>query len=455
MSWKRSLSIKARITLGSVLIALIAVSAAAFFMHRQIAAITHQAEIDLAQGDLASIESGIRANPRDDPNEPASGILVYIRTPNGKVPVDTVPSEISAVLDSTDAVPGVSTFRTEKGLSYTLAAGTVKTRRGTWELWAARSGDQSSLTNAALDRTLVLGSILLIGVFGGAAWLFTTLALRPVARMQRTARTLSLDANDGELPVGPARDVLTDLALTLNAFIQRMRDTALRERQMVSAASHELRTPIAVITTQLELAHKHFGNAEALEAEIRAAERTLDRLARLARNLLELSRVDAATPDAQSGNAAALESELMEAVDRGRLVSGVSGPEIELATEIADPHVIYGLSVTAFSRILDNLVSNALQATPQHGRVLLKLTQHEHSLVLAVGDTGHGIPEDFIPHAFERFTRPDEARTASSGGSGLGLALVHAIVSNAGGTAAIANVAGGGIVVTLTFPALQ
>ena len=147
----------------------------------------------------------------------------------------------------------------------------------------------------------------------------------------------------------------------------------------------------------------------ALEEEIRSAEHTVDRLSRLAGNLLELSRLDAATPDAQSGNAAALESELMDAVDRGRLIAGVSGPEIELATEVTDPLATYGLSVTAFSRILDNLLSNSLQATPQDGMVLLDFVPTCHSIVLAVGDTGHGIPEDFIPHAFERFARPDEA----------------------------------------------
>ena len=147
----------------------------------------------------------------------------------------------------------------------------------------------------------MFGSIILVGVFGGAAWLFATLALRPVALMQRTARTLSLDANGGELPVGPVHDELFELATTLNAFIQRMRDTAQREREMVSAASHELRTPLSVMTTQLELAHKHFGDAQALEEEIRSAEHTLARLSRLAGNLLELSRLDAATPDAQSG----------------------------------------------------------------------------------------------------------------------------------------------------------
>ena len=341
---------------------------------------------------------------------------------------------------------------TDSGVQYTLAAGTVKRRSGVWELWAVRSGVQSSLTNEALDRTLVFGSIVLVGVFGGAAWLFATLALRPVALMQRTARTLSLDAKGGELPVGPVHDELFELATTLNAFIRRMRDTAQREREMVSAASHELRTPLSVVTTQLELAHKHFGDAQALEEEIRSAEHTLARLSRLAGNLLELSRLDAATPDAQSGNAAALESELMDAVDRGRLIAGVSGPEIELATEVTDPRATYGLSVTAFSRILDNLLSNSLQATPQDGMVLLDLSQHEHSIVLAVGDTGHGIPEDFIPHAFERFARPDEARTALSGGSGLGLALVDALVRNAGGFATISNVPRGGVVVTLTFP---
>jgi signal transduction histidine kinase len=269
--------------------------------------------------------------------------------------------------------------------------------------------------------------------------------------MRRTAASLG-DRGGGELPVGPATDELSDLAETLNAFIARMRDTADRERQMVSAASHEIRTPLAVVITQLELAHRHFGDADALEKEIRAAEGSLARLSRLATNLLELSRLDAAPPVAARATASELETELMDSVDRLRTITGGAGPEIELDTAIERADAPYPLSVSAFSRILDNLGANAIAATPSAGRITLLLEQHDSTLELRVEDTGHGMPEEFVPHAFERFSRPDEARTSRDGGSGLGLALVAALVDTADGSVTLVNRRPSGVRVTVVLP---
>lgn len=452
MTMIRALSIRARITLGSLLVAILAVTAVSFALHGQFLSIVHQSEVILADGDLAAYEADLRLNPTESPGQPAAGILVYLRSPSGDVAVDTTPHDIHQFIEHAAAVAAVQTVITDENVRFTVVSRAVQTSAGTWHLWAARSGASGDLTVAALDRTLTISAVVLVVVFGIAAWLLTTAALRPVARMRRTAQSLSDRPDGDELPVGPAHDELSDLAQTLNAFIVRMRDTAAREREMVSAASHELRTPLAVVITQLELAHRSFGDASALEREIRAAEGSLGRLSQLADNLLELSRLDAGSSINENTKAATLETELMSAVDRLRLLAGPNGPEVELETDIPQPDAEYPLPVTAFARIVDNLGANALTATPASGRIVLGFRQERGSAVVTVTDTGRGIPEDFIPHAFERFSRPDEARASRDGGSGLGLALVHALVASAGGSVTIANRAPGGVTVTAMLP---
>ncbi|MBB2959552.1 sensor histidine kinase [Pseudoclavibacter helvolus] len=483
MTWLRSLSIRARIALGSVLVATLVVSGAAFAVHLQLAQFVRDAEVTLATGDLAPYVADISSNPDEAPDAPSAGVLVYIRAPDGSVPVDTMPHDVRAAIEGRGKGPdspaddasrgadgsgnqptrlaaeGVSTMVTDEDVRFTLVAETVTSGEGRWQLVSARSGAGSDLTVEALDQALVIGAGFLVVVFGFTAWALTTAALRPVSRMRRIARTLSTESSETLLPVGPARDELADLAETLNAFIIGMRDTAAREREMVSAASHELRTPIAALTTQLELAHRSFGDAPALEHEIRAAQGSLERLARLAANLLELSRLDALRGQSsneaeQAADLVELESEMMSAVDRARLIAGTRGPDIEFTIDLEDSTDRTRLSAPAFSRILDNLLANAIAATrgTDAGRIHLELRQQDGAVELTVSDTGKGLPESFIPHAFERFTRPDEARDTSSGGSGLGLALVEALARNAGGVAAIVNLAQGGARVTVTLP---
>ncbi|MGK9147110.1 HAMP domain-containing histidine kinase [Plantibacter flavus] len=472
MTWLRRLSIRARITLGSVLVAVVLVTAASLAMHQRLEQIVHDSEVTLAQGDLSSFAADIRANPTEPPDQPAAGILVSVQAPDGSIPVDTMPHDIREVVLATDGEDrgsrtgerldpqGTSTVVTDERVRFTVVGETVSTAEGEWQLWAARSGAGSDLTVEALDRALLIGAVVLVLAFGATAWLLATAALRPVNLMRRTAESLGTSSHSGDeqredgglLPVGPAEDELADLARTLNDFIVRTRSAAEREREMVSAASHELRTPIAVMTTQLELAHRSFGDADALERVVREAEGSLHRLARLASNLLELSRLDANPTDDRTTTARALESELMEAVDRGRLLAGAGGPAIEFSVALQDDATSFGVSSTSFSRVLDNLLANALAATPQTGTVRLELRQLDDELVLTVTDTGRGLPEEFIPRAFERFSRPGEARDVASGGSGLGLALVDAIIRGAGGEARIANGDSGGAAVTVTLP---
>ncbi|WNY33278.1 histidine kinase dimerization/phospho-acceptor domain-containing protein [Curtobacterium flaccumfaciens] len=167
--------------------------------------------------------------------------------------------------------------------------------------------------------------MLVLACFGGATWLLSCAALRPVSRMRREAERLSAGEADADLPVGDARDELQALARTLNEFLSRTRDAAARERQMVSDASHELRTPLAILTTQLELASLDRGDAAALQVHVKQAQHNVARLARLMNDLLTLSRADEAERvDSTSRTLTSweeLSDEVLVAVDRLRMIA--------------------------------------------------------------------------------------------------------------------------------------
>ena len=131
--------------------------------------------------------------------------------------------------------------------------------------------------------------------------------------------------------------------------------------------------------------------------------------------------------------------ETMGSVDRARMLALAKEVDVTFVADDLDVDSCYSVEPTEFARLLDNLLSNGVNAVDAHGSVELALRDAGGVLEIAVNDDGHGVPEDFLPKAFDRFSRPDEARTASQGGSGLGLALVRAIAESAGGTAQLRN----------------
>ncbi|MFZ7087964.1 sensor histidine kinase [Curtobacterium sp. RRHDQ10] len=490
-----------RITLGSLLVGAFVLGAVAVVLHLQIRAETRGTEVSLATSDIAPFLADLRDNPDEQPDAPSAGVLVAVQAPDGSLLVDTLPHDVRRGLpgassaDGTgpgsgsgsgqhghepgdgspsrnpqgspaDGVPvGLSTtdgrtiYRTQAdGAVFSVVGERLRTSEGTFVVWAARNGAAGELTLAAVDRSLWIGTVVALAAFAGSAWLLTSLALRPVARMRRAAEDLSTGAAVGDLPVGRTDDEIAALATTLNAFLARQRASAEHERQMMSDASHELRTPLAVLTNRLELAHRSFGDAVALERDVRIVETDVHRLATLTATLLELSRLDetAVTPRTTEGTASAasdLVSELMGAVDRGRAGTGVADVGVDFDVAVPDPEVRYAVSAAAFGRVVDNLVTNATTFSPEGGSVRVRLGQMEDEvLVLTVADDGPGVPESFLPVAFDRFTRADESRRRVRGGSGLGLSLVRAIATSAGGRAELRNSPDGGAVATVSFP---
>jgi two-component system OmpR family sensor kinase len=393
--------------------------------------------------------TAIKAHPTQiDP--PAGEQHLAVVKPHGVVVVSNIPEKLTDELEHLTKLTDGSHFVTESNSDYLVIVRTVTTTDGDWHVVATRDQRLTAIVMANVTKVLITGAVLLLVGFGLASWTLTTAALRPVTRMRRRAETLRASGSLEPLPVSPARDELAALATTLNDFIASVRDTAAREKQMVSDASHELRTPIALLKVQLELAHLSEGNAIALKKDLELAEGSVDRLSRLATNLLTLSALDAAHKT-QSSTWHALVNEFVAASDRAHLLALDKSLNMDFEVDETADDFDYRISTTNFAQVIDNLVSNAVRAAPESGDVRVRLLQDSAGLQLRVEDSGPGMPESFIGVAFDRFSRPDTQRGVG-GGSGLGLSIVFAIVSSSRGTVQLENLPLGGFSVAVTIP---
>jgi two-component system OmpR family sensor kinase len=432
------LSIRARITVGSLVIAAVLFSTAAFFFRMEVQSILTETTETLLRNDAAPVVSEIVGQPGEPIDEPGEGQLIAVVDPAGVVQISTLPKTLASktplLITLGDEPQSVQAGRS----TYLVSTTTVAAADGTWTIVAARNQEALNLLLDELTRVLIIGAIVLIAGFAVASWLLTGAALRPVNKLREEAESLSAAGSSAALPVPAGRDEVSQLAVTLNAFIARLRGSVDREKQMVSDASHELRTPLAVLQAQLELAQLDSGNAEALERDISDASLTAERLSRLATNLLELSKLESeqAPPETIWAD---LVTEVTASVDRARIAH--NGRDIEVIYDIrADATAArYRLSRTNAGQLVDNLVSNATAAVGDSGTVTVTLDRTDAAAVVTVLDTGPGMPESYIPLAFDRFSRPERSRANGSSGSGLGLAIVATIVERAGGAIALRN----------------
>jgi len=450
------LSIRWRITLGSLVIAALFFGATGIVFRFQVDSILHRTASTLLSNDAEQFQTSLVSSAGTRVDQPGRGQLVAVVDPDGVVKVNTLPHLLTGRLGTLLEMDSTVKTINSRDDSYLVRNETVKTAAGSWHIVTARNQETFTILLDQLTIALLVAAALLLVGFGAASWLLTGAALRPVTRMRTQAEELNSRGSAEPLAVGPARDELAALATTLNEFILQLRHSAERERQMVSDASHELRTPIAVLKTQLELAHLAHGDATALEEEITAAEHSVDRLARLANGLLELSQVQAAGTDAVS-SFATLAAELANSVDRARLLAASAEITVDFEiSEVVEP-LDYPIAAENFGRVVSNLTTNAITALSGTGTgtVRVGLGQAQGDLTLTVSDDGPGIPPDFIPVAFDRFSRPDESRSTRAGGGGLGLAIVSAIVTSSRGTVTLENRASGGVRATVTVPALD
>ncbi|CAN5416862.1 hypothetical protein BH10ACT6_BH10ACT6_03520 [soil metagenome] len=447
------LGIRARITGGSLLIAVAISVVAGIIIHNQVGHIVYDGELAVLSSIADPYRTTLRAEPTEHLDRPGSGQDAAVVDPDGMARVNTLPRALRERLPMLLSSDERTHTLLAGGVTYLVQTTKVVTPQGVWTIVAARNGAaQATVLNSVTVLLIVALSIINLG-FGAASWFIGTAALNPVNRLRRSAEQLAAAPGHELLPVGPADDEITQLARTLNELIGELRASADRERQIVSDASHELRTPLAILQTKLELAQSQATTLAQMRLEVSSAQETLLRLSTLATSLLELSRIDA-----QSIRGAAtvdeLATELADAADRGRLRVGSGAAQIDFVLDGAGGTRTVAISAHDFGRVCDNLVNNALAARPDAGRIELSLHERPRGVLLAVEDEAGGMDEAFLPHAFDRFARdPHATNTPGSGsGAGLGLAIVSAIVQLAGGEVRLQNRPAVGLRVEVDLP---
>jgi heavy metal sensor kinase len=283
---------------------------------------------------------------------------------------------------------------------------------------------------------LLLASLLGYGI--------ATAALRPVEAMRSEADAVSGAEPGRRLPLPRSRDEVSRLGETLNAMLGRLESALERERSFVADASHELRTPLALLKAELEVALRRPRSKEELEQALRSAAAETDRLSQLAEDLLVLARSDRGMlplriepVSARDIAARVAERFAHRAQAVNRTIEVNASPEIDIVAD--GPRL---------EQALGNLVDNAFR----HGGGAIRLSAAERNgtVEFHVVDEGAGFPPEFLPRAFDRFSRADEARTR--GGTGLGLAIAQVIARAHGGSAHAVNRDGAGADVWLSIP---
>ena len=305
-----------------------------------------------------------------------------------------------------------------------------------------RSSDERVERNFALLFILVLSGSTLASAF--IAVIVTKRGLRPLREMtQSVARIGPTHLKERVTPAEWPRE-LKPLAVAFDDMLKRLDDSFTRLSQFSADLAHELRTPIANMIGEAQVALARNRTADEYRETIESTVGECERLSRIVDNLLFVARVDAARePIARN------RFDARGAVEKITAFYHALADDRHIAIGCSGEGQIYADPVL-FERAVGNLVDNALRFTPENGSIQIALAEHDGDFELAVSDNGCGIAPEHLPRVFDRFYRAESSR--GSDGAGLGLALVKSIVDLHGGSASIHSEIGRGTTVTLTFP---
>ncbi|MGH9243280.1 MAG: sensor histidine kinase [Acidimicrobiales bacterium] len=262
--------------------------------------------------------------------------------------------------------------------------------------------------------------------------------MRPIERIRREVDDLSSHTLDRRVPVPDTGDEVARLAETMNRMLARLERASAPQREFVSGASHELRSPVASIRAELEVALAHPAASSWRDVATGVLSET-GRIERIVEDLLRLAKLD-------EGAARATET-----VDVGRIAREVAARMVDVAVEV---DVSDGLYVTGREEELASVVRNLLDNAARHAisTVAVAVAAHDATVIITVDDDGPGIPPADRQSVFQRFTRLEHARSRADGGVGLGLAVVDRVVRDHGGPVAVADSPAGGARFKIVLP---
>jgi signal transduction histidine kinase len=450
--WWRRRSLRARVTLASTAGLALALAAAAVLLSGALRlSLIRSLDNSARQGarEVASLQDAHRL-PDPVPVVPGT-ITVQVLSSNGRIvnvspDADRLVPLLPPAVAAANARDGRAVFLNGRpyGLPDTVRVATAATTGGGTVI-AAVAYNQVGESLASLTRALVIGTPLLLALLAGASWLIAGSTLRPVTELRRGAQDVTRTGRPRALPVPEARDEVRNLALTLNDMLSRLGAAQERQRGLVSDTAHELRSPIASIRAQLEVALDHPDGQDWRQTASDVLADTL-RLSRLAEDLLALARLD--------------ERDTRRAPPRRVDLTGLVEEEVSRYADARVPVRLAGAGPAAVTgdpgglhRMLGNLIDNATRYA--RSQVAVSVSMEGKNARLSVTDDGPGIPAADRERAFGRFTRLEAARSREDddeGGAGLGLAIVRATAQAHGGSAWLED-AGPGLRAVVLLPA--
>jgi len=369
-----------------------------------------------------------------------------LRVKSSRLPAGLV---LSAAARSNVAL-GRATFETVDLNGHWVRVVTVPVRRGERLIEVVQVGASLKPTAQTLRRWLEALLVLVplgVGLAAAGGYIMARKSLRPVDEMSSAARRIDAEALARRIAVRGTGDELDRLADTLNGMLARLENTFGEMRRFSADAAHELRSPLTALKGTLEVTLRADRSGVEYRAALVSALEEVERLIRLAEDLLLLSR-STAGPESPRARVD-LEPLVLEVADIGTRL----GKDRSVAVRVGPiaPLAVLG-DVGALRRAALNLVENGVKYTPPGGRVDLSVGADGADALVVVEDTGPGIDAADATRIFEAFVRLDAARARETGGSGLGLAIARSIVVAHRGTITVERAAGGGARFTIRLP---
>ena len=316
---------------------------------------------------------------------------------------------------------------------------------GVWLRGLTAADNDFSAARVITILALVLLPVLVV-ITAVIGWFIARHAFKPVRQITDTVDAIN-DGTDLTARIGlhRGRDEIHRLAATFDRMFDRLERSFDAETRFASDASHELRTPVAIILAECEYARQNAKTVEDYAESIEVVERQGRRMSGIINQLLSITRMDQGTQPINRERADF--SELAEVVTDETVRAG--GKQLNVEKDIA-AGISAEIDVGLMSRLVQNLVENACKYTPEGGSVRVSLREQDGKLCLAVADTGCGIAKRDLPHIYERFWQADSSRGVDRG-SGLGLSMVKQIAEAHGGSLSVESEPGRGSTFTFTM----
>lgn len=448
------LSIKLKVTLWYVIVLIIISSTALIAMMSMSKAMLMKDATDKLSRGVENVAMMMR-NPRENLKEIPQfrffdqGVHTAIYDSDFQLINGSVPFEFNSEIEFSDGMMQELVYEGEEYVSYVRE---IRTKHGEtlWVKGVIAIADEGQMLQNVWKTNLALTIILILAAAVGGYFIIKR-SFKPVEMIRKTAVSIS-ESNDlsQRIAIGGGNDEIYRLANSFDDMLDKIEKTLENEKQFTSDASHELRTPVAVITSECEYVLDCARDLDEAKESVESIKRQADKMTKLISELLTISRMDRST--------IALN---FEKIDLSELLSFVCDEQEEIRQEniklirnIQPEISAYGDRVM-LTRLFINLISNAYQYGKENGTIKVTLSESGENVTFSVEDDGIGIEADQLDKIWERFYRADQSRNTESGSMGLGLSMVKWITNSHGGDITVKSEIGHGTIFTFTMPKEQ